>query len=237
VVRAGALWKGGEVYHFDTNASAAPAWWVSGTNTAGTNSTAGTSRTQAKQDDPSAVLSVLPATYLPGVPFTVTNFATPSPNITVYAVEDQPPAGWAVANISAGGSYDVANGKVKWGLFFDHTARSLTYQVTPPANAQGPVGFAGLASFDGMTTVPVSGQRVSTFFAPPQLQPLGLTAARAPHFLVRGVPGQSLNVQYSADLLTWQPLATILIAPAGTYDYIDAAGIGRTRFYRARPAP
>jgi len=167
----------------------------------------------------------------------VTNLVTPSSDVTVYAVEDQPPADWTVANISVGGAYDAANGKVKWGLFFDHNVRVLTYQVTPPSNAQGAVAFAGLASFDGMTTLAISGQRVSTFNAPSQLQILGLTTGGVPHFLVHGVPGQSYDIRYSSDLRAWQSLGIIQIPAGGQFDFVDPSGIGQTRFYRAQPTP
>ena len=239
VTRAGALWKGGEVYHFDTNGSTAPAWWVNGSNISGStpNLARTSSKTQTKAAETTPALSALPDTYRPGVAFIVTNLVTPATNVTVYAVEDQPPSGWTVTNVSGGGAYDAVHGKVRWGLFFDHNPRQLTYQVTPPVTAQGAVAFVGQASFDGLSTVDIGGQRVTSFNAPTPLQAPSLTAAGAPHFVVRGSSGQSFNLQFSFDLVTWQPLATVPIPPAGLLDYVDPAGIGRTIFYRALPVP
>jgi len=87
---------------------------------------------------------------------TITNNSTPSPDVSlaaspaatvsVYAVEETLPAGLTPANISNDGSWDSANRKVKWGPFFDHTARTLTYEVTGP---DGAYALAGVGSFDG----------------------------------------------------------------------------------------
>jgi hypothetical protein len=87
--------------------------------------------------------------YLAGVSNTVTITVTPCTNTSAYAVEDVPPTGWTVSGINNGGSWDSVNHKVKWGPFFDNTARTLTYQVTPPAGQTGVVQFTGTASFDG----------------------------------------------------------------------------------------
>jgi hypothetical protein len=72
--------------------------------------------------------------------------------VSAHAVEDGPPAGWSVSNVSASGSYDVNNKRVKWGPFFDSTPRTLTYDLLPPANATGVHAFSGTASADGMDT-------------------------------------------------------------------------------------
>ncbi|MCX6925207.1 MAG: hypothetical protein NT154_18640, partial [Verrucomicrobia bacterium] len=88
----------------------------------------------------------LPAGYVVGVSHTVTLAAAPSTNASVYALEDQPPPGWVVGTISDEGVFDVSQGKVKYGPYFDHTARNLTYQVTPPLGADGRVTFTGTGS-------------------------------------------------------------------------------------------
>jgi len=88
--------------------------------------------------------------YFPGSPLTVTLNVAPAITVTAYAVQDLPPTGWSVSNISGGGAFDSATAMVKWGPFFDNTARSLTYQVTPPSSGTGVQTFAGTASFDGV---------------------------------------------------------------------------------------
>jgi hypothetical protein len=114
----------------------------------------------------STVVCWLPSQFLPGIAFAVTNFATPDETVAVYAVEDRPPAGWAVSAISEGGHYDAANGKVKWGPFYDHVSRALFYQVLPPVTATGVSVFSGVGSFNGRSS-PVIGQREGTAVALP----------------------------------------------------------------------
>ena len=110
---------------------------------------------------PGTVVSSFPPEFTPGRWFTVTNLTTPASHITVFAVEDQPPAGWGISNISDGGIFDALNGKVKWGPIYGAGAAPLTYQVLPPAGATGSVSFAGSGSFDGIT-LPIVGQRQAT---------------------------------------------------------------------------
>ncbi|MBI5384240.1 MAG: cadherin-like domain-containing protein [Verrucomicrobia bacterium] len=106
----------------------------------------------------SAVVSFLQPNYVPGLAFAVTNSARPGALVQVYSVEDQVPIGWNVASVSHSGVFDATNSKVKWGPFFDHTARELSFQITPPLSATGLVTFNGVGSFDGQAT-PITGQR------------------------------------------------------------------------------
>jgi hypothetical protein len=122
---------------------------------------AGQSETAAAPVYYGAVESTLATNYADGVALTVTDSATPASNILAYAVQDTPPPGWQVADVSDDGTYDAAAGTVQWGPFFDALPRAMTYQVTPPAGATGPASFSGEASFDG-NIVAILGQREST---------------------------------------------------------------------------
>ena len=73
----------------------------------------------------------------------------PLETVNSYALEDTPPAGWSVNDISGGGVYDEVNGKVKWGLFFDNESRQFNYSVIPNSSF-GEVEFSGVVSFDGV---------------------------------------------------------------------------------------
>jgi hypothetical protein len=84
--------------------------------------------------------------------------ATPPAHVQTYAVEDQPPAGWAVDNITHGGVFDPATGKVKFGPFYDAEPRTLRYDVFPPPGTLGVFTFAGQAAADGVTT-PIGGDQ------------------------------------------------------------------------------
>ena len=98
----------------------------------------------------------LPVCYVPGYALTVTVDVGPAPEVQVQALEEQPPEGWTLGAISDGGAWDSVNARLKWGPFFDATARAITYELTPPAETTGEVTFAGVVSFDG-AEVPVGG--------------------------------------------------------------------------------
>jgi hypothetical protein len=93
----------------------------------------------------------LPNCYTPSAPSTVTISVTPSGTTNSYAVEDIPPNGWTVSSINESGLWDNVSKKVKWGPFFDHNTRTLTYTVTPPVGETGVKSFSGAASFDGVS--------------------------------------------------------------------------------------
>lgn len=99
----------------------------------------------------------LPNNYAPLVPLKVTVEAAPPAHTVAYGIEDRPPTGWAASMISDGGEFDSVNGKVKW-TFLDKTARTLTYQVTPPQNSSGSQCFqGGEANVNGIEKSPVGG--------------------------------------------------------------------------------
>ncbi|MBU6399650.1 MAG: hypothetical protein KGS61_04980, partial [Verrucomicrobia bacterium] len=164
VTRAAFLWKGGEVYRYDSSITNAPFFWVNvpqpQIHTTGTKShrlmRLATSTAQGQ------AVAALAAQYQPGQPLPVSINVTPDPDIAAYAVEDQLPAGWQATSISSGGTYDAISGKVKWGPYFDSTARTLIYQANPASGAVGPAEFTGVASFDG-ANVAIGGERVATW--------------------------------------------------------------------------
>lgn len=69
--------------------------------------------------------------------------------VNVVGLEEGPPAGWVASVISDGGFWDVDTEQVKWVLVTEPFPTSLTYDVAPPADAQGNLCFAGTISFDG----------------------------------------------------------------------------------------
>lgn len=101
----------------------------------------------------SFITRVLPQGYLGGTRLTATLQARPPGGTSVHAVEDIPPTGWTVSNISHGGTYDAVNSKVKFGPFFDGTVRDLTYELLPPVGETGVKSFTGIGSADGNNTI------------------------------------------------------------------------------------
>jgi hypothetical protein len=100
----------------------------------------------------------MPSEFLPGVRFTLTNQVMVDSTIRLYAVEDSVPADWSATAISHDGSFDPATHRIKWGPFYDHTNRTLTWQLRPPSTAHGTNLFIGQAAFNDRT-VPITGQR------------------------------------------------------------------------------
>ena len=101
----------------------------------------------------------LPASYVPGATLTVLIEARPTADAAAWAVEDRPPAGWTVTQVSHDGVADPLKGKVKFGPFLDATPRTLHYEVRASITSTQPVEFAGTASVDGVS-FPVIGDRV-----------------------------------------------------------------------------
>lgn len=96
------------------------------------------------------VLASSNAAYQPGIPLTLTILLAPPAGVTAIALEDTPPAGWVVSDISNGGFFDATNGKVKWGPFIvPNIPDAVSYEVTPPNDTVGPHCFAGVLSLDG----------------------------------------------------------------------------------------
>ncbi|MCO6438047.1 MAG: hypothetical protein J5J06_13220 [Phycisphaerae bacterium] len=90
------------------------------------------------------------AVYHPGIPVGVQIALTLPAGVVAVALEDAPPAGWVVSNISNGGFFDAANGKVKWGPFFAPSIpQAVSYMATPPNDTVGPHCFTGAVSLDG----------------------------------------------------------------------------------------
>jgi streptogramin lyase len=187
----------------------------------------------------STAVSTLPPSYTAGVPLSVSIAVTPAVDVSAYAVEDQPPAGWQVAGVSEGGVWDAVNQKVKWGPFLDHAPRTASYLVTPPGTASGAASFVGSASFD-QVVVPVTGQRQT--IAGQITQPAFVDVAVRPDGVVglvlKGTIGVTCQVEASVDLLAWTPLQTVTLGPDGTAPCTDSnAKQFRKRFYRAKALP
>lgn len=166
VIRGLVLYKNGEQYRIDESIGTAPTWWINDTVTVASPAFA---RATVLNVGSSAVSSI-PQEFEPGVSFTVTIQVTPAQGGVAYGVEDQPPAGWIVSAINESGEYDSINHKVKW-TFLDNQARSLSYDVTSPQDAEGSVMFTGLVSFDGAENKAIEGNRStkSTTASAPQI--------------------------------------------------------------------
>lgn len=76
-----------------------------------------------------------------------------------YGVEDNPPAGWTISNISHHGEYDATNDAVKWA-FIDSDPRTLSYTATLDG-ATGTHCFDGVVNYDGDIVVDTASKCVT----------------------------------------------------------------------------
>jgi hypothetical protein len=234
IIRAIELWLGGERYGFDASITNAPFWWVNLTNAVPAGDIPIAIQPGSTTFKGTAVVA-MPASFQPGVPFTVTITSTPAASVLNYALEDQPPEGWTVLtdSISYGGSYDALRGKVKWGPFFENFPRTNSYQVSPPLDA-GAVGqFVGGAAFDGETAAFIGPRQIVRSGNPPprfalvRLLPAGL------ELTLQGGGVGVVKLQSSTDLIVWEPVATNATFGEPVI-FVDSSVTNRVRcFYRA----
>jgi uncharacterized delta-60 repeat protein len=233
VTRAAALWKGGEAYTLDGSGTPPPGCWV---NVGWDFQVA--PKAQSGVATPAPLLETasrsLPAIYVPGEPLNVSVAAAPGASVQAYAVEDTLPPGWRPTAISHDGEFDTAQHRVKWGPFLDHTPRTLSYEVLPPATASGGVRFVGVSSLDG-SSVAIPGARE---VAPGCRLRVHSPAAPGPFRLaLTGPLGARVLVEGSTDLVDWVRLAE-LTNHAGQVSFPDPdAAAYPQRFYRSRLIP
>ncbi len=103
------------------------------------------------------VVRDLPPAYLPGAVLEVQLIVHPPRGGAAWLVEEAPPEGWAVSEISDDGTFDASVGRVKFGPFTEARERTLTYRVTVPMGTEGAQKFAGTSSLDG-EAIPVAGE-------------------------------------------------------------------------------
>ncbi len=102
-----------------------------------------------------SVARTLPAHYESGQSVAVSLWVQPDLGTEAYAVLESPPTGWRATNINNFGSVSADGRTVRWGPFLDADARTLTYELVPPATARSNVVFSGTGQFNevSLTTV------------------------------------------------------------------------------------
>jgi hypothetical protein len=92
----------------------------------------------------------LPGQYLPGTPTVSVSITLNAGGAAAVGLEDRPPVGWSVSNISHSGALDVQSGKIKWGPFFSGSIPpAVSYDAHPQLGVTQSC-FVGTASFDGL---------------------------------------------------------------------------------------
>jgi hypothetical protein len=210
VTRAAALWREGESYTVDPAVSAPPLCWMN---------------TAAVADAPVQLAMVqrgisqrsLPAGFVAAEAVAVALNVRPATGTSAYAVEEALPAGAALVSVSEGGVLDPVHHLLKWGPFFDSSARLLHYQVVVAQG--GTLQFTGSASFDGDVTVTQgpgelrSTSRINCESAPKD----GRWTLR-----LSGDVGATYELQTSSDLQQWTSVTRVdnttgtLVIPVAT---------------------
>jgi uncharacterized delta-60 repeat protein len=225
LTRAAFLWRGGECYEVSSSVTNEPLWWVS--------CQARVSGLADREDagKPSCAERTAPSFFVPGEALTVTLSAAHAGPTAAYAIEEYPPRGWLVSDISSGGNLDVKNGKVKWGPFFDNLARTLTYRVTAPRAARGTTSFMGVGSFDGVS-VPILGRLELGEGC--RLAVRGHRNTDEFRLTFSGREGARFILETSNDLGTWTRWTEVSDAVGEVRITNRAQADGAGRFFRAR---
>ena len=227
VTRAAFLWRGGECYEVNSSTTNEPLCWVP------CESRPPGSGEQAQAGSLASAERTAPPFFVPGEPVALTVTIAPADGTTAYAVEDYPPTGWPVSDISHGGEFDPVGGKVKWGPFLDSAPRTLSYQATPPRTASGPAGFAGVSSFDGFS-VQTSGRRELGEGCRLHVASQGISSQF--EATCDGRAGARFVIETSSDLVNWIPWSTFTNAGGSLRFTTRIQPDGPGRFFRARVA-
>jgi hypothetical protein len=233
--RAGFLFANGGNYRLSTQYPTPfpPLLWVSASPDA---PAASLSEVPWTTNHLGTVVSAMPTNYAVGIPFTVTISVNASDAVRAYAIEEMPPLGFAVTNVSHEGIFCPVTRKIRWGVFLGNTARTFSYQMIAATNSPAVAEFHGVASSNGVNQ-PVTGQRVvrrATTISPARLDTIKTLADGNRLLTFLGNPGVSYSLEGSSDLIEWTPLAELLNND-GALQFIDLDTNTVNKFYRATP--
>ncbi len=229
-IRGLALYRSGEFYTRSLEVATPPGWWV---NTGGPSGNGGRNAGLAQAGG--TAVRILPGNYVVGGSFEVSIQVAPVAGTFAYGIEDAPPLGWEVSQISDGGNWDQVQGKVKW-TFLDANPRTLRYQVRAPAGADGVVGFTGRANFDGLVDVAVDGDR--------SLPPAGvggdgprLSIGQFVGVEIRGIAGRSYVLESNTEpdaVAGWITVQSVTLESDVVTVFVPFEPGSTAVFYRAR---
>ncbi|HUS35617.1 MAG TPA: Ig-like domain-containing protein, partial [Verrucomicrobiae bacterium] len=225
VTRAHHIWQRGETYRFDPAAGAAPACWVTTSGGAGASLAAVGVATRSMFGDmrADAVTQVRVS-------------AAPPTGSSGFAVEERPPYGWTISNISHEGIFDAVAGVIRWGVFSDGVARTLSYSATPPPAVSSVGVFAGQLSFDGKLLLIGADSRFENSVSIDGVAPVQINCEPAPtgfKLNITGPSGQTGVIESSTDFSDWTEVKSIFI-PNGAVEFTDESPASERRFYRLR---
>lgn len=172
----------------------------------------------------------MPERFVPTETFAVEIVVAPPAGVSVYAAQDEIPAGWTAIQISHAGEFDAAAGLIKWGPYFDNAARTLRYEIRLSPQRIDLAEFKGGVSFDG-GSVPISGSR--QIRSGMRLRSLTREAEGRFQLRVAAWPGANFSIETSADLINWTALQSFTNLDAVITVQDPASPSQPRRFYRA----
>ncbi len=98
----------------------------------------------------------LPTCFIGGEALTARVSYVPPTGTFAIDIEDTPPTGWVVSDISNGGSWDTAGGNIKWS-FLDGVPRTVHYTAVPPAREVAVGCLDGTIRFNSGPNLPIEG--------------------------------------------------------------------------------
>jgi hypothetical protein len=225
VTRAHHIWQRGETYRFDPAAGAAPACWVATSGGTGASLASPGVATRSVSGDMRADAATQ-----------VRINATPATGASGYAVEERPPYGWTISNISHEGVFDSATGVIRWGVFSDGLARTLSYSATPPPAVSSVGVFAGQLSYDGKLLLIGADSQFENSVSIDGSAPVRMSCQPTSTGLklnITGPSGQTGVIEASTDFSDWTEVKSIFI-PNGAVEFTDDSPATERRFYRLR---
>lgn len=242
VTKAGALWRGGEKYYFDSTAGPAPKWWINAiprnTEPLGKLNVSITEPLQTDRNR-SFIRRDLNTFESAENTIQVGVRVDPSDQTLAQAVEERIPEGVAVSLISHDGVFDQASRHLRWGPFLDNQTRILTYQAAIPSESRPSLSFDGAGSFDGIS-IPITGlndRDPENTWIGLNLESVRITNAGSVEITGRGEIGQTYVLEATETFLAWIEL-TRLTSSETTIQFRDENnGMMRQRFYRIRRVP
>jgi hypothetical protein len=236
VTRAGELWRRGETYAFDPAQGPAPLWWVSKPSAALLTFDRATVAGAVSEQPGRAMRSFGRLGQGDRFVYLVTVTVLPDPGVNACTVEEHPPAGWAVSDVSDDGIFDSASGKIRWGIFLDDQARTLTYHVTRSADREHQHSvFEGVASFDGIDAPVRSGKEPGRgeghAFA--KLENIHRHSTGECDVAVSGGAGHRYQIQVSTNLVDWIDLDLVMNETGELQVFDTDAKDSPVRYYRA----
>ncbi len=179
-------------------------------------------------------ISSLPTNYVVGVPFTATIVVTPTAGVRAYALEETPPFGFSITNITEGGLFCPLTRKIRWGVFSNAEPITVSYQLMAATNSPSVAKFAGVLSCNGINQ-PITGRRETTrntSLGAARLEPIRPMADGNRLLTFPGEPGVSYILEGTTDFNDWTPIAELLNSD-GALQFIDPSTDELNKFYRA----